>query len=154
MFGPVTRRIRPALSPERSQALAMNASPALVRAASTTGWRPPSIRKARPSSTTGRVQFSSTASSACEAATSSAASAPAAATIESDSAITARDRLSKISSSRASPRPAALAIFVSSSPSSTLVKRIASTMVWRWTKVARQGSLSRVSPKACGTSMK
>ena len=77
MFGPVTRRMRPLPSPDRSQSLAMKGSPERRRAASTTGWRPPSTTKARPSSTKGRVQSSSTASSAWEAATSRAARASA-----------------------------------------------------------------------------
>ena len=77
MFGPVTTAMRPpsASSPERSQSLAMKGSPAALSAASTTGWRPPSILKASEESTTGRVQSRLTASSASAAATSIVASA-------------------------------------------------------------------------------
>ena len=47
---------------------------------------------------------------------------------------------SKISSSIASARSAALAIFASSSPSSVVVKRTWPASVWRWMKVALSGA--------------
>src|SRR5271157_2739919 len=72
MFGPVTTAMRPpsGSSPERSQSLATKGSPTAFSAASTTGWRPPSILKASDASTSGRVQLRLTASSASPAATS------------------------------------------------------------------------------------
>src|SRR5208282_5191393 len=47
MLGPVTIAMRPPSpkSPDRSQSLATNGSPATFSAASTTGWRPPSTLK-------------------------------------------------------------------------------------------------------------
>ena len=55
-------------------------------------------------------------------------------------------------SSMRKARSEAEAIFDSSSPSSTVEKRIAPAMVWRWTKVSFHGSFSRSSPTFCGTS--
>ena len=57
-----------------------------------------------------------------------------------------RRPLEQTSSSSASARSAAEAMRASSSTSSTVVKRIAPAMVWRWMKVARMRGFSSASP--------
>ena len=132
MFGPVTTAILPpAMVAERSLALATNGSPVAFSAASTTGWRPPSMTNTPDASMTGRTQSRSAATSASAAATSIVASASAVAAIASASArIAAASSLNR-ASSRVSAPSAACAILASSAPSSAVEKRIASTMVWR-----------------------
>ena len=51
-------------------------------------------------------------------------------------------------------RITAEAILASSSPSSTLEKRMASAMVWRWMKISFIGPRRNSSPTAAGVSMK
>ena len=67
--------------PERSQSLAMKAPPSRFSAASTTGWRPPTMRKARLVVDPGPRPAGLAASSASAAVTSTTASASAAAAI-------------------------------------------------------------------------
>ena len=156
MLGPVTSAIRPPspASPERSQSLATKGSPRAASAASTTGWRPPSMRELSERSTAGRVHSRLTASSASAAATSiSASAAPIARSIVVARRRSRRSR-SKISSSSFSARSAAEAMRASRSISALVVKRIAPAMVWRWMKVASCGGFSSASPAACGVSMK
>ncbi len=100
MLGPVTTAMRPPVAlcragpsvPERSQPLATKSTPLAFSAASTTGWRPPSMRKASERSTTGRTQPRVSATSPSAKATSMAASASPAARIASASARTAATR--------------------------------------------------------------
>jgi hypothetical protein len=70
-------------------------------------------------------------------------------------ATTAAVSLSKAASSMVSARSAALAILVSRSASSVVVKRMALAMVWRWMKRALASGLSVIGPALpCVTSMK
>ncbi len=84
--------------------------------------------------TRGRDQLSVSARSARPAATSISESAPAAFEIPSARAVTSPTRSANRRSSSATALSAACEILVSSSPSSTVVKRVALAVDWRWMK--------------------
>ena len=156
MFGPVISQSgrAPGPSASRSLSLATKLPPERASAASTTGCRPPAMRKARVSAISGRVQSPARARSASAAATSISASALAVAPIgPARSRIAARSS-AKMRFSISSAWLPALRIFVSISASASVVKRMALAVVWRWTKSSASGGFSMRSACEAGVSMK
>ena len=145
MLGPVTSHSR--LSPDRSQSLATNGpASSRARAASTTGWRPPVMAKVVVSSTTGRHQRPSPASTARAAITSRSASAAAASEMPCQASATVPTSWSNRLCSSASARSAASEMRPASLASSVVVKRTELASVWRWMKVSASGG--RISASA------
>ncbi len=155
MFGPVTSHRRPMPPGDRSQSFGTKGwawSPA--SAASTTGWRPRSIVKAALSSILGRVWRAAMASSPSAVVTSTMASAVAIRfSAAADS--TARPHIASNSSfSSANAWSAAWLMRVARVASSSVVKRTALPMVWRWRNRSRLLPACSLSA-CCGvTSMK
>ena len=131
IFGPVSSQIISFVLVNWQSLAIKTVSACALIAASTTGWRPCSMIKSRLSFSTGRTQPSAIANSERAAATSISAIETAKACSAAAESNTSAQRPAKTSSSNSVARPAAFRILVSSSPSSTVVKRTALAVVCR-----------------------